>query len=88
MRFETNIQTGEVTEHEDAPATPETPPTVADQLATLDSTYALTQRNLRDFILLTTEALKLGQPVDLSQVRGVAMVMAVEAEAAALRAQL
>lgn len=63
-------------------------PTVADKLQALDTANALTQRNLRDFILLTTEALKLGQPVDLTQVRGIQAVMAVEAEAAVLRAQL
>lgn len=27
MRYETNLSTGEVTEHGDAPATPEAPPT-------------------------------------------------------------
>jgi ABC-type glucose/galactose transport system permease subunit len=59
-----------------------------EELAKLDSDYALTQRNIRDFILLTVEALKLGQPVDLSQVRGVSVVAAVEAQAAALRSQL
>jgi hypothetical protein len=70
------------------PADISPPPTVADQLATLDSANALTQRNLRDFILLATEALKLGQAVDLTAIPGVAKVAAVEAQAAALRAQL
>ena len=64
------------------------PPTVAEQLASLDAANALTQRNLRDFILLTTEALKLGQPIDLSLLPGVAKVKSVEAQAAALREQL
>lgn len=64
------------------------PPTVAEQLAALDAANTLTQRNLRDFILLTTEALKLGQPVDLSSIRGVARVAEIEAQAAELRALL
>ena len=70
----------------DAPAPkPETP---AMQLARLDSDNALTQRNLRDFIMLTAAAIKAGQPVDLTQIPGVAKVVAVEAQAAALRAKL
>jgi hypothetical protein len=64
------------------------PPTVQDHLNALDAANALTQRNLRDFIIRTTEALKLGLPVDLTQIPMVANVAAVEAEAAALRAQL
>ena len=64
------------------------PPTVAQQLARLDADNALSQRSLRDFIRVATEALKLGQPVDLTVLPGVAKVYAVEAEAAALRAQL
>ena len=64
------------------------PPTVAQQLAQLDADNALSQRSLRDFIRVATEALKLGQPVDLTVLPGVAKVYAVEAEAAALRAQL
>ena len=63
-------------------------PTVQDQLNTLDETYKLTQRNLRDFILLVTEAMKSGEPVDLSQVRGIQLVSVVEAQAEILRAQL
>ena len=63
-------------------------PTVQDKLNSLDSANTLTQRNLRDFILLTTEALKLGQPIDLSAIPGVAKVAQVEAEAATLRSQL
>ena len=64
------------------------PPTVAQQLARLDADNALSQRSLRDFIGLTTEALKLGLPVDLSAIPGVEKVYSVEAEAAALRSQL
>lgn len=70
------------------PPAPPIPPTVAQQLAQLDADNALTQRNLRDFIRVATEALKLGQPVDLTVLPGVAKVYEVEAEAAALRAQL
>lgn len=67
---------------------PPTPQTPLDQLRTLESQYALTQRNLREFILLTVEALKVGTPVDLSVLPGVQVVAAVEAEAASLRAQM
>jgi hypothetical protein len=64
--------------------------TVADKLAQLDAENALTQRNLRDFILLTAEAVKVATngAVDMSQVVGVAKVAQVEAEAALLRGQL
>ena len=64
------------------------PPTPREQLAALDAQYALTQRNLREFILLTVEAIKMGVPVDLSVLPGVQVVAAVEAEAATLRAQI
>jgi hypothetical protein len=64
------------------------PPTPLEQLAELDAANTLTQRNLRDFILLTVEALKLGKPVDLSPVLGISKVIAIEAEAKALRSQL
>ena len=64
------------------------PPTPAQQLAALDAANTLTQRNLREFILLATEALKLGQAIDLSVLPGVAKVAEVEAAAALLRAQL
>lgn len=64
------------------------PPTAAQQLAALDAANTLTQRNLREFILLATEALKLGQAIDLSVLPGVAKVAEVEAAAAVLRAQL
>lgn len=65
-------------------------PTARDLLAKLDADNALTQRNLRETIMLMAEAFKAATngTVDLSQVRGVQMVYAVEAEAEALRAQL
>jgi len=92
MRYETNISTGEVTEHEDAPviAAPPVPPTVIEQLAKLDADNTLTQRNLRETVMLMAEAFKqvTNGAVDLSAIPGVAKVYAVEAEAAALRAQL
>ena len=66
------------------------PPTVQEQLAKLDADNALTQRNLREFILLTTEAIKAATngAVDLGQLPGVANVASVEARAAVLRARL
>ena len=68
--------------------TPE--PTPRDLLAKLDADNALTQRNLRETIMLMTEAFKVATngAIDLSQVRGVQMVYAVEAEAEALREQV
>jgi len=63
-------------------------PKPKDKLEALEKQYTLTQRNLREFILLTVEALKEGTPVDLSVLPGVQVVAAVEAEAASLRAQL
>lgn len=64
--------------------------TVQDKLARLDAENALTQRNLRETIMLMTEAFKTvtGGAVDLSQIPGVAKVYEVEAEAANLRSQL
>lgn len=64
------------------------PLTTVEKLAELDAQNTLTQRNLRDFILLTVEALKLGQPIDLSPVLGISKVIAVEAQAVELRKQL
>ncbi len=49
MRYETNIETGEVTEHPDAEPTPVTPPTVAQQIAMIEAT--ITQRRLREALL-------------------------------------
>lgn len=88
-----NLSTGEVTERElsaeELAALPvPQPPTPVELLAALERDYTLTQRNLRELILLTVEALKVGAPVDLSVLPGVQVVAAVEAEAAALRAQL
>ena len=59
-------------------------------LAELDAANALTQRNLRETVMLMAEAFKQisGGAVDLSAIPGVAQVYAVEAEAEALRAQL
>ena len=66
------------------------PPTVVEQLAQLDADNTLSQRNLRDTIMLMSEAFKQlsGGAVDLSTIPGVEKVYSVEAEAAALRAQL
>ena len=90
MRYETNILTGEVTEHEDAPVTPEYAPTTQDLLNKLDADNTLTQRNLRETIMLMAEAFKqvTNGAVDLSTIPGVAKVYEVEAGAEALRAQL
>ena len=65
-------------------------PTPAEQLTMLDVANQLTQRNLRETIMLMNEAFKTisGGALDLGQIPGVAQVYAVEAEAAALRAQL
>jgi hypothetical protein len=66
------------------------PPTTQDLLNKLDADNTLTQRNLRETIMLMNEAFKLvsNNAVDLSNIPGVAQVYAVEAQAAALRAQL
>jgi len=63
-------------------------PTPVELLANLDADNALTQRNLREFILLAAQAFKLGQPIDIMAIPGVAKVAQVEAEAQALRAAL
>ena len=61
-----------------------------DQLNKLDADNALTQRNLRETVMLMAEAFKVvsNNAVDLSTIPGVQKVYAVEAEAAALRSQL
>lgn len=66
------------------------PPTAQELLAKLDAENALTQRNLRETVMLMAEAVKAisGGAVDLAQIPGVAKVFDVEAQAAALRAQL
>lgn len=90
MRYEIDLTTGETVEHEDAPATPEPPPTHQDLLNKLDADNALTQRNLRETVMLMAEAFKqvTNGAVDLSTIPGVSQVYAVEAEAAVIRAQL
>lgn len=72
------------------PADVPPPPTVQDRLTALDATNALTQRNLREALMLMTEAIKLAtnNAVDLTTVPGIEKVYSVEAEAATLRAQL
>ena len=64
--------------------------TPAQQLEKLDAENTLTQRNLRETIMLMNEAFKMvsNNAVDLSNIPGVSQVYAVEAQAAALRAQL
>ena len=90
MRYELNLSTGETVEHDDAPPSPQTPLTAQDLLIKLDADNALTQRNLRETVLLMAEAFKTvtNGAVDLSAIPGVAKVYEVEAEAAALTAQL
>ena len=90
MRYEIDLTTGETVEHEDAPATPEPPPTPQDLLNKLDADNALTQRNLRETVMLMAEAFKqvTNGAVDLSTIPGVSKVYEVEAQAEALRAQL
>lgn len=64
-------------------------PTVVQQLAALDAANELTQRNLRESIMLMTQAFKeLNPGLDLMQIPGIAKVFEVEAQATALRAQL
>ena len=67
-----------------------TAPTAKDLLAKLDADNALTQRNLRETVMLMAEAFKVvsNNSVDLSTIPGVAKVYEVEAQATALRAQL
>ena len=81
----------QITDEEAEALKPVPPPeTVQDKLNALDSANTLTQRNLRDTIMLMNEAFKTlsGGALDLSVIPGVARVYAVEAEAAALRATL
>ena len=76
------------------PAAQQVPPVVvqtpAQQLAQLDADNPLTQRNLRETVMLMAEAFKTlsSGALDLSTIPGVAKVYEVEAQAAALRAQL
>ena len=65
-------------------------PTPKDLLNKLDADNTLTQRNLRETVMLMNEAFKLvsNNAVDLSNIPGVAQVYAVEAQAEVLRGQL
>ena len=65
-------------------------PTPAQLLAQLDTENALTQRNLRETVMLMAEAFKTitNGSVDLSAIPGVAKVYEVEAQAEVLRGQL
>lgn len=65
-------------------------PTPQDLLNKLDADNTLTQRNLRETVMLMAEAFKqvTNGVVDLSTIPGVAKVYEVEAQAEALRAQL
>ena len=84
-----NVSTGETIEIESvASAVPI--PTPQEQLAQLDAANALTQRNLRETVMLMAEAFKqvTNGAVDLTNIPGVAKVYQVEAEAEVLRAQL
>ena len=71
-------------------AIPSAAPTPIDLLNKLDADNTLTQRNLRETVMLMTEAFKTvtNGAVDLSAIPGVAKVYEVEAQAEALRAQL
>jgi hypothetical protein len=66
------------------------PTTVQDQLAQLDADNALTQSNLRETVMLMTEAFKqiTGGTLNLSSIPGVAKVYEVEAQAAILRGRI
>ncbi len=66
------------------------PPTTQDLLNKLDADNTLTQRNLRETVMLMAEAFKTvtNGAVDLSAIPGVAKVYEVEAQAEVLRAQL
>jgi hypothetical protein len=79
-----------ITDEEAETLRPVHTPTVQEQLNALDAQNALTQRNLRETVMLMAEAFKTvtNGAVDLSQIPGVAKVYAVEQEAAQLRALL
>ena len=67
-----------------------TAPTPLELLDKLDADNTLTQRNLRETVMLMAEAFKqvTAGAVDLSTIPGVAKVYEVEAQAAVLRGQL
>ena len=89
MRHEYNLTTGETKELPDAEPIP-TAPTPLELLDKLDADNTLTQRNLRETVMLMAEAFKqvTAGAVDLSTIPGVAKVYEVEAQAAVLRGQL
>jgi len=66
------------------------PPAALAELHQLETENQITQRRLRDTIMLMSEAFKqiTGGALDLSQIPGVAQVYAVEARAVELRAEL
>jgi hypothetical protein len=66
------------------------PPVALVELQKLETENQITQRRLRETIMLMSEAFKqlTGGALDLSQIPGVAQVYAVEARAAELRAEL
>jgi len=81
----------QITDEEAEELRPKPPaPTVQDKLNALDAKHTLTQRNLRETIMLMNEAFKqiTDGALDLSAIPGVSAVYAVEAEADELRAQL
>ena len=64
-------------------------PSPSQLLEKLDAENQLTQRNLREAIMLLVETVKTANPaVDLTPIPGIAKVFEVEAEAAKLREQL
>ncbi len=66
-------------------------PKPKDELEKLDKENELTQRNLRDFMLVMVAALnriQRGENIDLSQLKGIQDVMEVEAKAAEFRSQI
>lgn len=79
-----------ITDEEAEALRPVTVITARERLAALDAENALTQRNLRETIMLMAEAFKQvsGGTVDLAQIPGVAKVYEVEGLAEALRSQL
>lgn len=91
-----NLQSGDesvrnyTTDEAIANASAVLPPTPLQSLQALDTENQLTQRNLRETVMLMAEAFKAisGGAVDLSQIPGVSRVYEVEAQAQALREQL
>tara|TARA_R110000868_G_scaffold54575_1_gene170487 strand:+ start:4955 stop:5263 length:309 start_codon:yes stop_codon:yes gene_type:complete len=67
---------------ENQPTIEQTP---KEKLAALEATYSLTQRNLRELIMLTAEALKSGTPIDVTGLPVVKAVYTVEEKAKAIR---